>query len=165
MKLQGFEPVFTNHSRILIVGSMPSEASLAAGEYYAHRRNAFWPLLTEALRETWDGTYEGKLDMIRRHDLALWDVVGSCFRDGSMDSKIKDAEFNDFSFLFRQCPIHTVLCNGAFSYKIFHRSGYDSGLRVIQMPSTSPANARDIRGRKEIWISTLRNLMNGGQDR
>ena len=87
--ITGFAPIADEDSRVLILGSMPSEASLAKGEYYGHPRNAFWPLISALLGEPMRSSYAERVDMLRRNGIALWDVAASCEREGSGDAAIR----------------------------------------------------------------------------
>ena len=140
MICQSFPPIYTADARVLIVGSMPSVKSLADQQYYAHPRNAFWPILFDIFSHTGDNDYETKKRLIRENHLALWDAARECEREGSLDSDMRDIVYNDFAALFEQCPkIHTVLCNGGTAHALFLKSGYAGDRRVIRLPSTSPA--------------------------
>ena len=117
MICMNFEPVFTPQARVLIVGSMPSVKSLADQQYYAHPRNAFWPILFDVFGEERTDDYEKKKALICRHGLALWDAAACCEREGSLDSNMRDIIYSDFDSLYEKCPrIHTVLCNGGTAH-------------------------------------------------
>ena len=96
MICQSFEPIWAENARVLIVGSMPSVKSLEDAQYYAHPRNAFWPILFDIFGETPSCDYERKKALIREHGLALWDAAAMCEREGSLDSDMRDVVFNDF---------------------------------------------------------------------
>lgn len=144
----GLPPSVDGRSRVLILGSMPGAASLAAQEYYAHPANRFWPLITRLLKETETPTeYGARLKMLLRHHVALWDAIDACDRVGSLDSDIRNATANDFSAFLRQWPnIRTIGLNGGKAYATFAKANRPlltrSGLRILKLPSTSPANAR-----------------------
>jgi hypoxanthine-DNA glycosylase len=103
--LTGLAPVIAPHTRLLVLGSFPSVASLAAGEYYAHPRNHFWSVLSALwsidLRVL---PYPQRLDVVREQGLGIWDVYAKCRREGSLDADIRDARFNDFAWLKTQAP-------------------------------------------------------------
>ena len=104
-RLQCFAPVIDKHTAILILGSFPGAASLQAQEYYAHPRNQFWRLLSAVLgEELMDLPYPVRLKRLRARRVGLWDVVGACTREGSLDSAIRNAQANDFSALKHRCP-------------------------------------------------------------
>jgi len=156
MICRSFEPVFLPQARVLIVGSMPSVKSLADSQYYAHPRNAFWPMLFDVFGKEPTTDYEAKKALIRENHLALWDVAGICEREGSLDSNMKDIQYNDFALLYGACPhIHTVLCNGGTAHSLFMKSGYAGERQVYRMPSTSPAYTMAYAKKLAIWKETL----------
>lgn len=160
MICQSFEPIWAENARVLIVGSMPSVKSLEDAQYYAHPRNAFWPILFDIFGETPSRDYERKKALIREHGLALWDAAAMCEREGSLDSDMRDVVFNDFGRLYAQCPnIQTVLCNGATAHKLFVKSGWAGARQVIRMPSTSPAYTLPYEKKLEVWKKTLLNAL------
>ena len=124
------------------------EPSLAAQEYYAHPANRFWPLITKLLKENETPVdYDARLKMLLRHHVALWDAIDTCDRTGSLDSDIRNAKANDFTTFLRRWPqIRTIGLNGGKAYATFakaNRSLLDrADLRILKLPSTSPANAR-----------------------
>lgn len=138
----GFPPVIASDARLLILGSFPGEASLAAGHYYAHPRNLFWPILGELLGESLaELPFERRYEIVRARRLAIWDVLSACRRAGSLDSSIRDARPNDFAVLRALAPrLERVVFNGRLAGRHapeFAARGYDT--RVL--PSTSPAFA------------------------
>ena len=140
--LEGLPPVIGRASRLVVLGSFPGAASLAAGEYYAHPRNQFWPLLSAIwgvdLR-AWP--YPARLAEVKRRGLGLWDVYARCRREGSLDSDIEDAELNDLASLRRRAPrLSGVVHNGGESARVM-RITAALGVPVLRLPSTSPANA------------------------
>ena len=156
MTCHSFAPVYTPEARVLIVGSMPSVKSLEDAQYYAHPRNAFWPVLFDVFGQEPTRDYEAKKALIREHGLALWDVAEACEREGSLDSNMRDITYNDFAQLFRSCPhIRTILCNGGTAHALFLKSGYGQEKQVIRMPSTSPAYTMAYAKKLEIWKETL----------
>ncbi|MBR4038620.1 MAG: DNA-deoxyinosine glycosylase [Clostridia bacterium] len=159
MICRSFDPVFAPEAEILIVGSMPGAKSLADAQYYAHPRNAFWPILFDVFGVEPTADYEARKRLIRDHGLALWDVAGVCEREGSLDSNMRDIQFNDFSSLYEKCPhIHSVLCNGGTAHSLFLKSGYAGNRTVIRMPSTSPAYTMPYAEKCRIWKETLQTL-------
>ncbi len=130
-------------TRILILGSFPGAASLAAGQYYAHPRNQFWRLLAALCNENFVAMlYAQKLERIAAHHIGLWDVIAACARSGSLDSAIRQAQQTDFSLLKTRYPsLHTIGLNGKTAGKAapaFAAAGY----RTLVLPSSSPAHAR-----------------------
>ncbi len=149
----GFAPVIGRDARVLILGSFPSVASLAAGQYYAHPRNEFWPILGRLLGEPLaELPYEARLDRVRRSCVAIWDVLEACVRPGSLDADIRDARANDFERVVAQAPrLAAVAFNGATAAK--HAPWFaERGLATYRMPSTSPAHRTiDYAGKLERW--------------
>ena len=140
--LEGLAPVIDADTRLVVLGSFPGVASLAAQQYYGHPRNLLWRLLSAL----WDEdlvalAYPQRLDALRRRRVGLWDVYRSCEREGSLDSAIRSAVPNDLAQLTRLAPqLRAVAHNGAESArsrKFAERLGVD----VHTLPSTSPANA------------------------
>jgi hypoxanthine-DNA glycosylase len=145
---RSFPPIADGRSRVLVLGSMPGRESLRASQYYAHPRNAFWPILGELLGFGAELPYEARVRALRSAGIALWDVLHSCKRDGSLDASIEAASetANDFLAFFRAHPaIRTVFFNGAKAESAFERhvAAALAGrkLRYRRLPSTSPAHA------------------------
>lgn len=148
-RLEGFPPVAAPGAHTLILGSMPGAASLAALEYYAHRRNLFWPILGEVLGIDPALSYAERTQRLADAGYALWDVLGACRRHGSLDSNIENdsIEVNDFATFFATHPsIDRVFCNGMTAEQCFRRHVLPGLVArfefdVRRLPSTSPANA------------------------
>ncbi|MGB9988113.1 DNA-deoxyinosine glycosylase [Pseudoduganella rhizocola] len=140
--LTGLAPVLDSRTRILILGSFPGAASLAAQQYYAHPRNALWPILSALTGEDLAGMpYAGRLPRLLAHGIGLWDVLGACEREGSLDSAIRKPAANDFARLRQLCPeLHTVGFNGQTSGKFAPQFAAE-GYRTVVLPSSSPAHA------------------------
>ncbi|MCR5758421.1 MAG: DNA-deoxyinosine glycosylase [Selenomonas sp.] len=145
----GFMPSIDKNCTHLILGSMPSVASLDAQQYYAHPQNRFWPLMSRILENSpiAPSDYNERLSMLLRHHVALWDSIAVCERKGSLDADIKNERGNDFSSLLAQYPqIHTICFNGGKSYQCFKKYNQlllsRQDIHFHKMPSTSPANAR-----------------------
>ncbi|MDO9357531.1 MAG: DNA-deoxyinosine glycosylase [Polaromonas sp.] len=143
--LTGLPPLVSAQTRLLVLGSFPGVASLAAQQYYGHPRNHFWPIL----RAIWPSSpyaargdsYEIRSKWLLDRGLGLWDVYGACEREGSLDSNIRSPEVNDFAALQQSCPLlEAIAHNGAESFKHAAHSAA-LGLPVYRLPSTSPANA------------------------
>ncbi|MBS0298453.1 MAG: DNA-deoxyinosine glycosylase [Proteobacteria bacterium] len=161
--IYSFPPIAGNQAKILILGSMPGQASLAAQQYYAHRRNAFWPIMTQWLHIDAQASYEEKVTALQSSPIALWDVLKSCQRVGSLDSMIESGTqiSNDFpSFFSTHRKITHVFFNGGTAEASFKRyvlpeSGLD--LLLARLPSTSPANARlSFDDKCKAWHDMLR---------
>lgn len=140
--LAGLAPVVDGRTRILVLGSFPGAASLAAQQYYAHPRNLLWPILSALTGEPLAALpYEQRLPRLLAHGFGLWDVLGACEREGSLDSAIRKPAANDFARLRELCPLlDTVGFNGQASGKFAPRFA-EAGYRTLVLPSTSPAYA------------------------
>jgi double-stranded uracil-DNA glycosylase len=163
-RIRCFAPVEDPAATVLILGSMPGKASLAAGEYYAHPRNVFWTIMGELIGARPDLPYQTRLKILPASGIALWDVLGSCVRKSSLDSHIEagSAVPNDFqSFFLRHPNISRVYFNGAKAEQCFLkyvRPELDSPpLQYQRLPSTSPANAGIPYEQKLLaWRSVMR---------
>ena len=146
-----FPPIARADARVLVLGSMPGVASLSAGQYYAHRRNAFWPIMGALLGFDPLVHYAQRLAALQAAHISVWDVLQSCSRTGSLDASIARASevANDFPRFFRQHPhIAHVFFNGTAAEAAFRRHVLpqmaqlvQNGLAMTRLPSTSPANA------------------------
>lgn len=127
---------------MLVLGSFPGAASLAAGRYYAHPRNQFWPILARAIGEPLcDWPFERRYRAVVAAGFAIWDVYAGCRREGSLDSSIRDAATNDFEALLRRAPqLRAVLFNGRTAAR-HERWFAERGFATRVLPSTSPAHA------------------------
>ncbi|HVQ04873.1 MAG TPA: DNA-deoxyinosine glycosylase [Burkholderiaceae bacterium] len=157
LRLLGLAPVVAPHTRVLVLGSFPSAASLAAQQYYAHPRNQFWPLLSTLwgidLRAL---PYAQRLDEVRRRGLGVWDVYASCRREGSLDSAIEAAQPNDLAGLVQRLPqLRAIAHNGGESARTMALTR-TLVPEVVRLPSTSPANASWSLERKlQAWRALL----------
>lgn len=137
----------------LILGSFPSEASLAAGQYYAHPRNQFWRLMGDLFGEPLhEQPYSRRLQRLLAHRVGLWDVIGACDREGSLDSAIANARANPFARLGQLAPrLSDVAFNGGTAGRFaraFAGAGYDTAV----LPSSSPAHAgRTYEQKLALW--------------
>ncbi|MBN2557395.1 MAG: DNA-deoxyinosine glycosylase [Clostridia bacterium] len=156
--IHGFPPIIGDASRILILGSMPGAESLRRSEYYAHPRNAFWPVIYGLHGRIPDADYNDRKSFLISIGLALWDVVESCERKGSSDSAIKNIVYNDFTFFFGAHPkIWHVCFNGRKAEALFLSRFRDDfpGLTYTRLGSTSPAHAVRMDSRLEDWRKLL----------
>lgn len=153
-RAHGFEPVTDGHTRVLILGSLPGEASLRVGQYYAHPRNAFWPIMGTLTGEDLPAMpYDARLGRLKAHGIGLWDVLASAQRSGSLDAAIKSPEAADLVGLVASLPhLKAVGFNGALSAKTGRRILSGLGhLQLIDLPSTSPAHAISLSAKAEKW--------------
>jgi len=141
-RLLGLPPVIGPQTRLLVLGSFPSVASLRAQQYYGHPRNHFWPILSALWGvDLLALPYEQRLAEVRRRGLGIWDVYAACRREGSLDSAIEAPELNDLASLRMRAPALQALAhNGGESARAM-RFTRALGLPVHRLPSTSPANA------------------------
>ena len=143
---EGFPAIEGTDARLLVLGSLPGQRSLAERQYYAHPRNAFWRIMKDVLGVT--GSYEQRCKQLVAQRVALWDVLASSVRPGSLDADIKldSARANDFTAFFTRHPeLHTIAFNGKRAEQLFTRFvGVDTvsePIQLISLPSTSPAYA------------------------
>ena len=164
MLLEGLAPVYERDARILILGSMPGQASLDEQQYYAHPRNLFWPLMAHALRAELPNLYQDRLSWAKANGIALWDVLRHCRREGSLDSSIERRSEvpNDIPRLIHALPeLNAILLNGKKAEQIFRRCMCPSldlhALNLIVLPSSSPANASiSVEIKRERWANAIR---------
>jgi len=163
-RLRGFPPIADRRARVLILGSMPGEASLIANEYYAFRHNQFWRIAGEIADIAPDASYARRLAALKRCRIALWDVVASCVRPGSLDSAIREDSIrvNDFAaFLAAHPAIRRVCFNGrkaesAWRCRVAPMLGDWPDLEYRLLPSTSPAHAgMSYRAKLRTWRSAI----------
>jgi len=163
MRVRSFAPIADRNAEILILGSMPGRASLAAGEYYAHPQNSFWRIVCEILALDRATPYPARVAALQKARIAVWDVLKSCLREGSLDAQIQrdSQQANDFRSFFRtHRKIARVYFNGATAeacFKKLVRPGItDDFLRYARLPSTSPAHAAMTYTQKlGVWRSML----------
>ena len=143
-----FAPHADSKARILILGSIPGRESLKVARYYAHPRNQFWKIMSALLGFAPDLPYADRLLALQSNGIALWDVMQSCQRAGSLDASIEPdtIEANDFAAFFQNQPlIRTVFFNGATAQAIYNKhvlTGLSAlPLHYTRLPSTSPAHA------------------------
>ncbi|MCX7156505.1 MAG: DNA-deoxyinosine glycosylase [Rhodocyclales bacterium] len=142
MILHGLAPVIDQRARVLILGSFPSTASLAAQQYYAHPQNQFWRILGEVIGQPLkDMDYPARIVAVQAAGIAIWDVFASCERAGSLDTAIRDAVPNPLAALKESAPALRRICfNGGMAARRI-REVEVLGFEAMVLPSTSPANA------------------------
>ena len=135
-------PVYDATSRILILGSFPSVKSRETAFFYGHPQNRFWKIIASLYEEPLPKSVEEKRALLRRHHIAVWDVIARCTIQGSSDSSIQDVEPNDLSRILAGADIQQIYCNGGKSHELYRRYCEKvTGRSAIRLPSTSPANA------------------------
>jgi hypoxanthine-DNA glycosylase len=156
VRKQAFAPVVDANTRLLILGSLPGDASLKAGQYYAHPRNAFWRLIGgvigQPLLHRMD--YEDRLALLRRSGVGLWDVIVEAERIGSLDTAIRSPEYADLKTLVAALPnLRAVAFNGGKAAKAGAAclGAGDGGIARIALPSSSPAHARPLAEKAAAW--------------
>lgn len=163
--VRSFAPIARRDARVLILGTMPSIASLAARQYYAHPRNAFWPILGAICGFDPALAYARRCAALRACGIAVWDVLAACVRPGSLDSDIDPAtmEPHDFAgFFARHRRVRVVVCNGGIAHGLFVRRVQRGlpepavSLPAVRVPSTSPAHAgRSLAVKLAAWREAL----------
>ena len=137
-----FEPVFDKNSKILILGTFPSVKSREYQFYYGHPQNRFWKVIAQITGEDLPVTIDEKKALLLRKQIAIWDVIHSCKIIGSSDSSIQDVVANDFSKILKRTEIQKIYANGGKAYELYQRYALEkTGIEIIKLPSTSPANA------------------------
>jgi len=157
----GFAPQAGSDARILILGSLPSQRSIAQNEYYAHPQNAFWPMMAVIVAA--NGSYENRSAALQQAGIALWDVLASSVRHGSLDADIQmsTAEVNNFEAFFgAHRKIRRVCFNGQKAATIFSsrvpQELVDGRIELVTLPSTSPAHAAmSFQQKLELWQAAL----------
>ena len=138
-----FGPLYSEHSKVLILGSFPSVKSREQAFYYGHPQNRFWGVVAAIFGQPKPQTIEEKTALIIDNDLALWDSIASCEIVGSSDASIKNAKSNDISLILKNSQAAQVFCNGKKSYEQYRKYIEPStGMKAVCLPSTSPANAQ-----------------------
>ncbi|MDX8391733.1 MAG: DNA-deoxyinosine glycosylase [Mariprofundaceae bacterium] len=162
----GFPYCADKNARVLILGSMPSRKSLAEQQYYAHPRNAFWPMMGELFDFDAALPYETRLQCVKNNNIALWDVARQCIRPGSLDADIRDVKANDFKpFFASHRQIRHVFFNGRKAESLFLNMvqaqlplPYQSFKRTL-LPSTSPAHAAISFAEKLVTWKSVRDTL------
>lgn len=155
--IRSFPPIVSGKDRVLILGSMPGVASLEANQYYAHPRNAFWPIMGELFGAGLELPYKQRIRILNEAGVALWETLQACVRPGSLDASITDEVPNDFVKFFKKHPAIThVFFNGAHADQAFRRHVAptlpDRGQVFVRLPSTSPAHAgMNFKKKLEVW--------------
>ena len=135
------EPIFDEHSRALILGTMPSPKSREVRFYYGHPQNRFWRVLAAVFDSPVPTTNDERREFVLSHRLALWDVLRSCEITGASDASIKDPVANDLSVILEQAPIRSIFCTGTRAASLYRRLiEPKTGIPAVTLPSPSPAN-------------------------
>lgn len=156
-RLRGLPPILDAQARVLILGSFPSPASLAARQYYAHRQNQFWRILAALLEQPLaEMDYPARQAAVKAAGIAIWDVYGACERPGSLDSAIRNGKPNDFAALKKSAvAIRRVCFNGQTAGR-FAPQLAALGYETVVLPSTSPAYTLPFAEKLARWRGALR---------
>ena len=137
-----FGPLYSDHSRVLILGSFPSVKSREQQFFYGHPQNRFWKVTAAVFDRPLPASVEEKKKLILECDIALWDSIASCEITGSSDASIRNAKPNDLSEILDAGRIEKICCNGRTSWELYKKYiEPKTGREAICLPSTSPANA------------------------
>lgn len=159
--LSGLAPIADERARVLILGSFPGEASLAAVAYYGHPRNHFWRLVGGVVGEALQALdYPQRVERLKARGIALWDVIAQCERAGSLDTAIRAEVANDIGGLLRRCAgISVIAFNGGKSASYIGRvAAIPEAARctLVRLPSSSPANAtHSLAVKQAAWDAAL----------
>lgn len=156
MHINSFNPIIDENSKALILGSIPSVKSLEKTQYYGNPRNQFWKLIYSILDKEIDKSYDDRIAFLLKNNIALWDVISDCYREGSLDSSIKNPEINDFRILFKRYPnIKFIFFNGSKAETLFIRYVDKKVLEnkyLFKLPSSSPARTISIDQKLLRWM-------------
>ncbi|MDQ1096805.1 MULTISPECIES: DNA-deoxyinosine glycosylase [Chryseobacterium] len=152
-RISSFAPIVDKDSEILILGSVPGVRSLEKQQYYAHPQNKFWRIMFQLLNEDFTEDYSQRIAILNKHHIALWDVIDSCERKGSLDSEIRNEEANRVDELLNDHPnVRAVFCNGGKSYKNVQKMlGKNYRIPIFLLPSTSPLHTVSLEQKLESW--------------
>lgn len=151
------EPIYDKYSKVLILGSMPSMKSKEVGFYYGHPKNRFWSTLSAIYEETIDDSITSKIQFLKKHHIALFDVIKSCDIEGSSDSSIKNVVPNDLTEILKQSQIQTIFTTGKKAYQLYQKYIYPkTKIKAISLPSTSPAYCK--KGIEQLLIKEYKKI-------
>lgn len=162
--ISSFQPIIDKRSRIIILGSIPGVESLKLQEYYGNSRNHFWRIVYALYDQEPSEAYDERVQFLKDRKIALWDVISSCFREGSLDSNIKEERVNNFKDLFVKYPnVDTIFFNGAKAFDTFKKLiGFNEfvGMTYHKLTSSSPANTKPYGEKLSQW-SIILNYIDG----
>ncbi|WP_135457169.1 DNA-deoxyinosine glycosylase [Mycobacterium sp. DL99] len=156
--LHGLDPILGEAPWVLILGNMPSVMSLTAGQYYGNPRNAFWRITGSLFGFSADVPYPDRVTALCAHQVAVWDVLRSCHRVGSLDSAVERDSMvpNDFAAFFALHPtLERVVFNGAAAEANYRRLVGTPSLPSVRVPSTSPAQTMRYENKLDAWRTAL----------
>ena len=136
-----FPALYDRESRVLLLGSIPSPKSREMAFYYGHPQNRFWKVMATVLGEEIPETITQKRAMLKKHHVALWDVLDSCTIVGASDTSIEDPVVNNIKELVKKSKVSRIFCTGATAYNLYQKfCAKEVGIDAVKLPSTSPAN-------------------------
>ena len=136
-----FPALYDRESQVLMLGSIPSPKSREMAFYYGHPQNRFWKVMAAVLGEDIPETIPQKKAMLKKHHIALWDVLDSCTIVGASDTSIEDPVVNNIGELVKKSKVSRIFCTGATAYNLYKKfCANDVGMEATKLPSTSPAN-------------------------
>lgn len=152
-RISSFAPIISEDAQILILGSVPGVKSLEMQQYYAHPQNQFWRIIFHLFNENYTSDYVEKLQVLKRNKIAVWDVIDTCERKGSLDSEIRNEEANDIRQLIKNYPnIKAIFCNGQKSFKNLQKiMGKECVIPIFVLPSTSPLHTISFEKKLVEW--------------
>ncbi|WP_373708599.1 DNA-deoxyinosine glycosylase [Kaistella sp.] len=159
-RISSFPPIVSEDSKILILGSVPGIKSLEMQEYYAHPQNKFWRILFALFQEDFTADYAEKMELLKKNKIAVWDVIDSCERKGSLDTEIKNEAHHDILQLLQDFPsIKVIFCNGQKSFKTLRKILPDDlKIPILVLASTSPAYTIPYQQKLKDW-SVLKSFL------
>lgn len=153
------EPIYFKDSKVLILGSIPSVKSRENGFYYAHPKNRFWVTLEKVYNEKIGDSKTEKIEFLKKHHIALFDVIKSCDINSSSDSSIKNPVPNDLLPIIENSKIKAIFTTGNKAFSLYNKYCYPkTNIKAIMLPSTSPANCK--RGIEEKLLNTYSQIKN-----
>lgn len=160
MLKRSFPPIANSGTRLLVCGSLPGEASLKAGHYYAHPQNQFWRLMSPAVGHDLTALdYDARLSALLAVGVGLWDVVASARREGSADAAIRDLSTNDLAALVGSLPqLRAVAFNGGTALRHGTRQLANLPIAIIALPSSSPLHTVGAAAKQPAWTA-LRDVL------
>jgi len=157
IRKRGFEPIVNEHIRLLVLGSLPGDASLAQSQYYGHRQNRFWQLMSEVIDVDLPPLdYPARLEALLKNGVGLWDVIAEAQRDGSLDTNIRDQANNDLVGLLSDLPhLTTIAFNGGTAARLGLKAlqEHASRYRIVKLPSSSPAHTLPYSEKLSAWLA------------
>jgi len=141
--IKSLEPIVTQHTKVLVLGTMPGAESLRQQAYYSHPRNLFWKLIADVTKQEIPSTYDERKSFLLKNNIGLWDICQSCIREGSLDENISKESPSDLKNLLSEYPnIKCLAFNGQKAHKLYSKHfGTLPSVQVLSLPSSSPANA------------------------